>query len=309
MIYLRLKGRIGNQIFMYAVARMIQIKKGNKDIIIIEDYKNQASEELKYANSLEFYNLPNVEYVHDDSTRKNIKYLPMWLKWFFVGRIIEGHKDRNEIYKIGMKNQKLYNKLGIFHLQDGFVPYPPKFKRNIYIDGYFQSEKYFLPIKKEIISTFRNEEAIEKSNYPNLDIIKNRNTVCISIKVQHNVGNKMYDVCHMDYYDRAIQYIIERVDNPLFFICSDNVEYVLDNLIDANKYDVVCQDSTYPVEISLGVMAMCKHFIIGNTSFGWWAQYLSKNDDKIVIVPDRWYNDMDEWQYDIYTDNMIRIKV
>ena len=82
--------------------------------------------------------------------------------------------------------------------------------------------------------------------------------------------------------------MIENVNNPLFFICSDNVEYVLEHLIDAAKYDYIIQDKKMPVHISLAVMAECKHFIIGNTTFGWWAQYLSVNQNKIVIAPSKW---------------------
>ena len=125
--------------------------------------------------------------------------------------------------------------------------------------------------------------------------------------MQHNAGNEMYDVCSKEYYEKAIYYITNNVENPLFFVCSDNVDYVKDNLIDTNKYDVICQSKDFPVHVSLAVMARCKHFIIGNTSFGWWAQYLSNVNDKKVIVPDRWYNNMGEWQYDIYMNNWIII--
>lgn len=63
------------------------------------------------------------------------------------------------------------------------------------------------------------------------------------MKVEHNVGSSMYDVCSMEYWESAIEYITRTVENPLFFICSDNVEYVLRNLIDATKYDYVVQDN------------------------------------------------------------------
>ena len=62
-----------------------------------------------------------------------------------------------------------------------------------------------------------------------------------------------------------------------------------------------------PVHTSLAAMALCKHFIIGNTSFGWWAQYMSKNKNKIVIAPSKWMRiDM---PIDIYQDNWMIIEV
>ena len=309
MIYLRLKGRIGNQLFMYATARMIQKIKGDKDTIVIEDYNNVDPDGRGYENSLVNYDLKNVRYVHDDSMLHSLKYLPMRLGCSAIARFFEKGLDNDARYEAAIRNQKIYNALGIFHIQDGYVSYPRRFKKNVLLDGYFQSEKYFSEIRDELVELFRIEDAYTASNYPNAELLENRNSVCISIKVQHNVGNYMYDVCHEDYYQKAIEYIIEHVDNPLFFICSDNVEYVKEHLIDTTKYDVVCQASDYPVHISLAAMARCKHFIIGNTSFGWWAQYLSTSPDKIVIVPDRWYNDQGDWQYDMYMDNWVRMEV
>lgn len=117
----------------------------------------------------------------------------------------------------------------------------------------------------------------------------------------------MYDVCSMKYWEEAIQYIIKNVDNPLFFICSDNVDYVLEHLIDASKYDYVVQDKSKPVYVSLAAMSECKNFIIGNTTFGWWAQYLSKADNKIVVAPSKWMSvDM---PIDLYEDGWHLIEV
>ena len=83
--------------------------------------------------------------------------------------------------------------------------------------------------------------------------------------------------------------------------------YVLENFIDAEKYDYVIQDSTKPVHISLAAMSECKHFIIGNTTFGWWAQYLSKNPEKIVVAPSKWM--AVDMPIDIYQDNWHLIEV
>ena len=69
----------------------------------------------------------------------------------------------------------------------------------------------------------------------------------------------------------------------------------------------MCQSRDFGVEKSLAVMGMCKHFVIGNTTFGWWAQFLNGRDDKIVVAPSRWMNvDM---PIDIYQDNWHLIEV
>lgn len=302
MIYLKLMGRIGNQLFMYAAARTLQENLGGNQEIVIEDYQNYGWDgyEIKYENSLVNYDLPNVRHVHDLSIwKKSQMLIPRIVMRILT--VVEGRLTPRQVYNLQRKLKKLMYSLGIVHLTDGFEDLPKKQRKHYYLNGYFQSEKYFYPIKDEIIDYFSLDQELLKIDYPNLQKIKDRNTVCISIKVQHNVGNPMYDVCNDGYYERAIQEIVKKVDDPLFFVCSDNVDYVLNNLVDVDKYDYVTQDASFPVHISLAVMAKSKHFIIGNTSFGWWAQFLSRHPDKIVIAPSRWYGT--DVPCDIYQEN------
>ena len=296
-------GRIGNQLFMYAAARTLQYMRGNNEEIIVDDRINVP---LKYENSLEHYPLSGVKFVHDDKLLITHRFWKQRLCFRIINKI-ERKMNYEQRDKFEKKWQSIFNKMGVVYCENGVVDFPTNNCKDIYMWGYFQSEKYFQSCKEELIEKFSLIKEVETSDYPNLEEIRNRNTVCISIKVQHNVGNEMYDVCSEDYWKTAIRYITERVPNPLFFVCSDNISYVKENLIDFSEYDVVVQDASYPVHISLAVMAQCKHFIIGNTSFGWWAQYLSKNPNKIVVAPSRWYGI--DIPCDIYLDNWHLIEV
>lgn len=294
-LYVPLKGRIGNQFFIYAFARSIQITKKNCKIII----DDSEVRKLNWENSLINYNLPDVEYVHD---RKEILFfLPIR---YFIYKIIHHFIDKKEYsekFKCEKKLNKLFNKFGIFFCENGFL-HCDNLEYISFIDGYFQSEKYFENAKEEIKSIL-NKNFDCSLYYDNISKLINRNTVCISVKVEHNIGSKLYDVCDINYWKRAINYIIGNVKNPLFFICSDNVDYVLTNLIDANKYEYIVQNKEAPVHISLEIMSKCKHFIIGNSTYAWWAQYLNDNDDKIVIAPKKWMKV--KMPIDIYQDNWI----
>lgn len=288
---------------MYAHAYAIQQLRGRKETIVIDDVENQCH---KYLNSLMNYPLENVKYVHNRDFFESKKF---WLQ----RRIMAKHMAKirtmtyREKYEFEKKRQRAYNRLGLVLCENGFVECSSKMPKNIFLDGYFQCEKYFELYKEDIKKIFSLKDEVDSSGYPNLELIRARNTICISIKVQHNVGDEMYDVCSERFWNHAIQYMVEHVENPLFFICSDNVEYVKKNLIDFNKYDTIVQDSSYPVHISLAVMAQCRHFIIGNTSFGWWAQYLCVNPDKIVVAPSRWYGV--DVPCDIYQRNWHMIEV
>lgn len=298
MIYVLLKGRIGNQLFMYSFARALQ-KEGEK--IVLDDAEVLKR---KWLDSLPEYNLSNVEYVH--SHKEMAKYgfgmTGIWLKFYHHFTRYQDYTKKND-YELANKVKN--EKRGLFLLENGYSKFD-RMTKNVLLDGYFQSEKYISNIRDVLLKEFSIQES-KYSDYPGLNLIKSRNTVCISIKVQHNVGNGPYDVCNNGYYEKGIKYITNHIDNPLFFICSDNVDYVKEHLIDTSKYDVVCQSKDYPVSVSLAVMSKCKHFIIGNTTFGWWAQYLCEYPDKIVIAPSRWMNvDM---PMDIYQNNWTLIEV
>lgn len=302
-IYLPLQGRIGNQLFQYAFARAIQLKMPKDTKIIMDD---SDIVRCKWENSLVYYDLPNVEYIHDSIIEKEYIYSSQYFLRK-VYRLFTRNKDFVKKYEIENKLNKFFNKEGMFFCENGYIESHLNYNKPIYIEGYFQSQKYFNDIKTDLINLFDGKQFEGYEEYPGIQTLRNRNSVCISVKVEHNVGSSMYDVCTMSYWKQAIEYIIETVENPLFFICSDNVDYVLEHLIDSSKFDYVVQDKTKPVYVSLSVMSECKHFIIGNTTFGWWAQYLSKFEDKIVIAPSKWM--AVDMPIDLYEDNWHLINV
>lgn len=300
-IYVLLKGRIGNQLFIYAFARNLQKQLGNNTELIINDYEILN---YKWENSLEKYNLPNVRYVH---TKKDLLSLKWFLK-FIILKLAERYcKEKNNYKKQFNKEKKLnrfLEKLGVLNCENGFIDFKIRNNKTFLINGYFQSEKYFPLVAEELKKLFSLKDSL---TYPNLDILDSTNSVCISVKVEHNVGSSLYAVCGKEYWQDAINYIIKKIKNPVFFVCSDNVDYVKQNLIDCQKYKVVFQDPTQPVHKSLAAMSHCKHFIIGNTTFGWWAQYMSDNKDKIMIAPNQWM--LVDMPIDIYQNNWTLIDV
>lgn len=296
-----MKGRIGNQLFIYAFARNVQKQLGENTELIIDD-----SEVIyyKWENSLMFYDLPNVRYVH---TRKELFSLKWGFKYLLLKLAERWCRNKSNYKKQFEKEKRLkahLEKYGIFNCENGFLDFKIGNNKTFLINGYFQSEKYFPLVKDELRKKFSFEASL---NYPNLDILTYTNSVCISVKVEHNVGSSLYAVCGKEYWQEAIAYIIEHVKNPVFFVCSDNVEYVKENLIDCEKYRVIFQDSSQLVCKSLAAMSRCKHFIIGNTTFGWWAQYMSTSEDKIMIAPNQWM--LVDMPIDIYQDNWHLIDV
>jgi hypothetical protein len=288
---------------MYAAARKLQLERNN-DKIVIDDTDVIDAE---WTDSLPLYNLPNVQYTH---THEYISASEMrWQRHcmtFFMNFVF--HKSYMEKYRLEKKYKKIFQYFGYYECENGYLSCSVPISRNVLMDGYFQSDKYFCDIGNILRKEF--DLSMTTSQYVSSDFMEkivNRNVVCLSAKVQHNVSNPMYNVCTKEYWEKAITYILDKVKNPLFFICSDNVEYVMNNLIDTSKYDVIEQPKDMPVHIALALMSLSKHFIIGNTTYAWWAQYLCKNPDKIVVAPSRWMNcDM---PIDIYQDGWKLIDV
>ncbi|MBM6879748.1 alpha-1,2-fucosyltransferase [[Clostridium] spiroforme] len=297
MIYVILKGRIGNQLFMFSIAKHIQKAILKKSKIIIDDkevLKENWTNDLNYYSNIK----SNTTFVHNHKLLISKKFIVPTIA-LIIYKIMVHKKDYMTKYAIEKKYQNFFNFFGLIICENGYLPYKVK-RKNVLIYGYFQSERYFKDSYQDIITSLSLKNDPNLLSYPNINKIKSRNTVCISIKVEHNVGNEIYDVCTREYWENAIKYMTENVENPLFFVCSDNVDYVLNNLLDSDKYEIITQSKGFSAPVSLAAMSECKHFIIGNTSFGWWAQYLSKNKDKIVIAPVKWMNC--EMPIDIYQD-------
>ena len=95
----------------------------------------------------------------------------------------------------------------------------------------------------------------------------------------------------------------EKIDNPLFVVFSDDIEWVKENMDFGAS--AIYEDGTDPLYEKIRLMSSCKHFIISNSTFSWWVQYLSTNKKKIVIAPKKWKNiayKKDTGKLDIYED-------
>jgi hypothetical protein len=130
----------------------------------------------------------------------------------------------------------------------------------------------------------------------NLELAEEINTVnAVSLHVRRGdyVSNPRTmatnGVCPLSYYDSAIRYICARVDAPHFFVFSDDMDWVRENLnIDhpCRYVDHNCSTESFN---DMRLMSMCRHHIIANSSFSWWGAWLNPREDKIVIAPKKWF--------------------
>ncbi len=165
------------------------------------------------------------------------------------------------------------------------IPYYP----NMRIQGYFQSEKYFAKYKKEIIELFSPHEYILhdlQTRYS--EIIFNENTVSIHVRtyMQNDPNHQWYHLNGRKYVEKAMAFFPYYSS---FIIFSDNIPWCKQHLRGLRPHMRFIEGDTHYNDFFL--MSMCRHNIISNSSFSWWAAYLNKNPDKIVIAPKNWFTE------------------
>jgi hypothetical protein len=200
--------------------------------------------------------------------------------------------NRNYIVQNLYKSQ--YNKLN--------------YRNNCYYDGYWQSEKYFEPVKDIIRRELEFIPILGERNTEHLNRIESSRSVSIHVRRGDYVSLKsnldLYQSCSIEYYQTAIEFLENKIIQPQFYIFSDDPEWAKDNF-KGEKFRFIDNNSQSPV-IDLFLMKKCQHNVIANSSFSWWGAWLNNNPDKIVIAPKKWFKN--NWSdTDIIPDNWTKI--
>jgi hypothetical protein len=302
MIKMVFGGGLGNQLFQYAFLLSQTIKHENtKPEILAIMHRNNLEDRREF--SLTCIN-PTLNLLIEDEENLGIKY-----KLYVMGRkclrgigVVFGIKGRNLI-RLMSKFHIVYS-YDIYHFYDDL-----QINTDCIVEGGFQSWKYFENYKDMIRQEFmiKTEPSIQNQNM--LRQIESCNAVCVHVRrgdyTNNNKYSKMLNVCNYEYYQEGMCYIESKVNNPVFFIfsnCHEDIEWIKKNY-NFNK-NVVYVDLNNPDYEELRLMYSCRHFIIANSTFSWWAQYLCPHQDKLVVAPSKWSNTnidasdiyMDEWK-------------
>ena len=297
VIHVLLMGRLGNNMFQYAFARALQKKFYPKYRIAINvSYFQRARESLKLSgleDHLHDFCIDDV--IYEDTHPHKVRTFPQWC----LGAIGKFAFDNNGLRNI--KNdakyfQPIYNFCGIYHPITAGQYIEPRFahSRNIVIKGFFQHVKYFDSIRDILLEEFTPKSEVLPNNKAILDDINVSESVCVHIRRGDYTSIPQFNVCKEEYFVTAMKAIREELPNCKFFVFSDDVEDVKKNM--HFPFDVTYERGNDPVWENLRLMYSCKHFIISNSSFSWWAQYLSRNPNKICYAPTPWLRDSEKFE-------------
>ena len=172
-----------------------------------------------------------------------------------------------------------------------------KYRKTIFCEGYFESEKYFKEYKDDLLIEFSFKSTPSLNNNIFKNMINNSNVVSIAFRsrrftetskdyknesMQQKTAN--FENNTIKYIYRGVEFFKSKIKNPKFLIWSDNFEN-LDKYFNPNLFTFVINDSKNKIFLDFFLMRQCKYFIVGPTSFHWWPAWLCNHENKIIVCP------------------------
>ena len=275
MIIVELIGGLGNQLFQYANAMNLAKQLGRDVFFDLEFFNN---DEYKKYYKLDKFNTKVIPAKIEDS--RKIKK-----------RTITPRIARRILRKLG--SDGYYNKSNYFDESwfEANDSIELNKKMNIFVSGYFTDKKYFDNINDQILEDFKLSVPLNESNIAILNKIQNTNSVSVHIRRGDYVTNPFFTTVNLEYYHRAMKYMESLVENPKYFIFSDDMNWVKNNFSMMVNFEYVEINDMNTDFMELFLMSRCKHNIIANSTFSWWGAWLNSNTKKNVVAPYSWFED------------------
>lgn len=282
MITTHISGGLGNQFFQYSTGRALAYKLNlplKLDLRVYSDPHYLREYVLdKFSIDAKVSLSPMLDYLHYMESR--------WIPFFSKQRVFGEEK----------------------------LSYDPDLLMqpdDTYLLGHWQSEKYFLSIKEKIKQelSYKYDIGAEYSRYKSL--INSSNSVSLHIRrgdyVSDATTNSVHGICTLQYYYHALDIISTKLSKPHIFVFSDDLNWAKSNCKFKTKttfVEIEKSDSNQEIEI----MKLCKHSIIANSSYSWWGAWLNEYKGKIVIAPDKWFNDQSLDTTDLIPKRWLKVK-
>lgn len=307
MICIQCIGGLGNRLFIYAFARSLQLDSG-EPIMMYHTWQNGRE---YYTQALKEMIPAGVDIIHVNVEKGKDIWDVASSQLFFcraLQKVWLMTHPKAEIKDVEKALQPLWNRLGLCMVTDGYLPFTRKTPLKKYVcKGYFQSRRFWGTHSEDIRIELNRPDLISEDSQQLLEQIRSTNAVCLHIRMgdyvnDPNVRNLHY-VCDETYYLKAVEAALTQLDNPTFFAFTNGRD--LAKQIPFPKEAKIVWMPIGEAVNDLQLMAQCRHFIIANSSYSWWAQFLSNAPDKAVFAPDRWYRT--EKPVDLYEDDWIKI--
>lgn len=271
------KGGLGNQMFQYSKARYLSEINKIPFLLFIADNYNNESLNRKFA----------------------------LLNFKIKGSLINEEQIKN-LFKPATKLNKIITTLKLFKNieETSFTYLEENYKTRLFntVSGYWQTEKYFLPLRQQLLKELQPKQLPAYPKWMN-----QQETVALHVRRTDYLTEPRYGFLGLNYYKEAIAYFKAHLKNPYFIVFSDDLEWCREHLEFANML-FFSSDEWNQDYLQLHLISKCRHQIIANSSFSWWGAWLNENPDKIVIRPSRPFKDETLLHEFHYPENWIAIR-
>ena len=306
-------GRLGNQMFQYAYCKAIKETVGGSLAFSFDKVYHQKDADGNtggFEDSLQYFNVDNYEIFKGDINSCFSKDFQRFL-----------YRSLHYIKRRWFKDYSwrlLFSRIGLYYYNDNsndfqkdikYIRKKALFPKCVFCYDFLEEPERFNSIRPILLNDFTPKFSPLESNKELYKIINNSNSVCVSIRrgdfLNPKYSNTFY-ICDETYIKKAIEKAQQLINDPVFIFFSDDIEWVKNHI--KLSFPSYYESGHDPIWEKMRLMYSCKHFIISNSTFSWWAQYLSRNTSKIVISPDHWTNDPQRDPLHLISDNFVTIQ-
>lgn len=307
MNIIRMSGGLANQMFQYALYLKLRSMGREVKFDDINEYRGEGARPIMLS-------LFGIDYPR--------------ASWEEITEFTDGSMELLKRLRRGLfgRQAREYREKGFYDPQVlGF--------EDMYLRGEFKSEKYFEDIREEVRALYQFPELdemhlpekLDRSTRACLDAIESSEAVGIHMyRSDSRLDEELYEgICTEKYYEGAVRFVQEKCPDAVFYIFSNEPKWVknwVEHLIECQikegmdreeisamkkRFIMVVANTEYTSYLDMMLMSKCRHNIISNSSFGWWASWINDNPEKIVVAPDRWENDRESGE--VYTQGMVLV--
>lgn len=298
MVIARVMGGLGNQMFQYSFGRALALRN---DVPLKLDLTSAAADVRTRR-----YGLNRFKIVEQIASPAEIERLTGIHRGGGFGA-----RARRRIRRY-LRRVLPPSKMPVLTERESrFDPAVLQLPGHVYLDGYWQSEKYFAEIEALVRKELVLRDPPASANEALLTEIGASESVSIHVRRGDYLSDanifRVHGVCPPEYYHAAIRRLSEVLGEPRIYVFSDDIPWAKENLRFEHPTAYIDHNGEAGDHEDFRLMAACRHHVIANSSFSWWAAWLCPNPEKIVIAPERWFADPARDSSDIIPDSWWRI--
>ncbi len=291
MKIVKLKGGLGNQMFQYAFAYLLKQTTGEDVKLDMSSFSSALDDPIRQPRILKLsLSLPAAA---PDELRRACLLRHEGALMSFP-------------YRLGILLESILNRGYFLEKDRGYIE-PGSILRHRYFDGYWQSWRYVEPVWAVLREEFTPSVQLSGATQETIRRVSEENSVFLGVrKGDYSSEASHYGCFGNDYFRRAMDLVSERVKDPVFYVFSNDIPWVMQN-IDFTGRSVRFRTPELIVDDfeEFMIMAACRHSIIINSTFHWWGARMNDAPGKTVVAPKKWF--FDDKPIDIIPPHWIRI--